>query len=201
MSQPIIAVRHVSKAYRLGAIGATSLKEELARLWGRARRRESRGSSNGSKDFWALRDVSFDVRPGEVVGHHRPERRRQIDAAEDPVTDHAADIRRDHPARARGQPARGGHRLSPGADRPREHLSQRRDPRHEQGGDPPEVRRDRGVRRGRAVHRHAGEALLERHVRAPGVRRRRPPRARDPHRRRGARGRRCRVPAESASAR
>jgi lipopolysaccharide transport system ATP-binding protein len=68
MPPPIIAVRHVSKAYRLGAIGATSLREELARLWGRARRGESMGSSNGSKDFWALRDVSFDVGSGEVVG-------------------------------------------------------------------------------------------------------------------------------------
>ena len=48
------------------------------------------------------------------------------------------------------------------------------------------------VRRGRAVYRHAGEALLERHVRAPGVRRGGAPRARDPHCRRGARGRRLR---------
>jgi lipopolysaccharide transport system ATP-binding protein len=68
MSQPIITVRGVSKAYRLGAIGATSLKEELARLWGRARGRGSNGSNGGSKEFWALRDVSFDVQPGEVVG-------------------------------------------------------------------------------------------------------------------------------------
>ena len=51
------------------------------------------------------------------------------------------------------------------------------------------------VRGRRAVHRHAGEALLERHVRAPRLRRRRAPRARDPPRRRGARRRRRRVPA------
>jgi homopolymeric O-antigen transport system ATP-binding protein len=68
MSHPIISVRGVSKAYRLGAIGATSLKEEVARLWGRARGRQSNASNNGSKEFWALRDVSFDVQPGEVVG-------------------------------------------------------------------------------------------------------------------------------------
>ena len=52
------------------------------------------------------------------------------------------------------------------------------------------------VRRGRAVHRHAGQALLERHVRAARVRGRRAPRAGDPDRRRGARRRRRRVPAE-----
>ena len=61
----MIAARNVSKAYRLGSIGATSLKEELARLWARARARSPRPAVD---EFWALRDVSFDVQPGEVVG-------------------------------------------------------------------------------------------------------------------------------------
>jgi lipopolysaccharide transport system ATP-binding protein len=65
MSQPIIAARNVSKAYRLGSIGATSLKEEVARLWDRVRRRAPR---KAAADFWALRDVSFDIAPGQVVG-------------------------------------------------------------------------------------------------------------------------------------
>ena len=46
------------------------------------------------------------------------------------------------------------------------------------------------------VPRHAGQALLQRHVRAPRLRRGRPPRARDPARRRGAGGRRRRLPAQ-----
>ena len=58
-----------------------------------------------------------------------------------------------------------------------------------------QVRRHRRVLGCRAVPRHAGEALLERDVRAARVLRRRPPRAGDPPRRRGARGRRRRVPA------
>ncbi len=44
--------------------------------------------------------------------------------------------------------------------------------------------------------RHAGEALLERHAGPARVRRRRASRAGDPARRRGARGRGCRVPGE-----
>ena len=58
-----------------------------------------------------------------------------------------------------------------------------------------QVRRDRRVRGRREVHRHARQALLERHVRPPRVRRRGAPRAGDPARRRGARRRRRRVPA------
>ena len=60
------------------------------------------------------------------------------------------------------------------------------------------LRRDRRVRRDRALPRHAGQALLERDVGPPRVRRRGAPRAGDPARRRGARGRRRRLPAQVA---
>jgi len=66
MSRPIIEVRGISKRYRLGHIGFTSLREEIERLFRRSKNDPADRSEADA--FWALRDVSFDVQPGEVVG-------------------------------------------------------------------------------------------------------------------------------------
>ncbi len=65
MSKPIIEISGLSKSYRLGAIGVTSLRDDVDRFW-----RRLRGAAEVSerKEFWALKDVSFEVQPGEVVG-------------------------------------------------------------------------------------------------------------------------------------
>ncbi len=55
-----IEVDHISKRYRLFHDRPTTLKESALRL--------IRGGGRESEEFWALKDVSFGVRPGESVG-------------------------------------------------------------------------------------------------------------------------------------
>ncbi|HEY9286045.1 MAG TPA: ABC transporter ATP-binding protein, partial [Pyrinomonadaceae bacterium] len=72
MTRPIVQVERVSKSYRIGGLhpGYVTFREmfgemvagPLRRLRGGAQRRAS------SQTIWALRDVTFDVRPGETVG-------------------------------------------------------------------------------------------------------------------------------------
>jgi lipopolysaccharide transport system ATP-binding protein len=76
--QPIIRVENLSKQYRLGTIGTGTLSNDLKRWWYRVRGLEDPflkiGESNdrahkGDSDYvWALKDINFEVMPGEVLG-------------------------------------------------------------------------------------------------------------------------------------
>src|SRR5438045_1320837 len=65
--RPVIELHGISKKYRLGRIGSTSIRDSVERTWNRLRgNNTSQKTSHG--DFWALRDLSFTIQPGEMVG-------------------------------------------------------------------------------------------------------------------------------------
>ncbi|QDU56904.1 ABC transporter ATP-binding protein [Aeoliella mucimassa] len=72
MSRPIITVDNLSKAYRLGQQDEKypSFREALVGAAKAPFKRFQRLSGRGSEDelFWALKDVSFEVNQGDVVG-------------------------------------------------------------------------------------------------------------------------------------
>lgn len=68
MSQPIIEVDGLSKCYRLGMLGAGSLREDLSQLFKRKHSASLTQDENARRHLWAIREVSFSVTKGEVLG-------------------------------------------------------------------------------------------------------------------------------------
>src|SRR5438128_4509250 len=71
MSQPMIRVENLSKQYQIGAREAsyaTFRGSLVGAMRAPFRRIQRNGHSEDEKKIWALKDVSFEVQPGEVVG-------------------------------------------------------------------------------------------------------------------------------------
>lgn len=76
MSDTVISAENISKAYRLGQIGGGSLREDFARWSARLLRKpdpllkvgQEHHARKIGEQFWALDDVNFQVKRGEVLG-------------------------------------------------------------------------------------------------------------------------------------
>jgi lipopolysaccharide transport system ATP-binding protein len=72
----VISVEHLSKSYRLGQIGTGTFSHDLNVWWARVRGKpnpmlrigESDNGNRQGETIWALKDVSFTVEQGEVLG-------------------------------------------------------------------------------------------------------------------------------------
>jgi lipopolysaccharide transport system ATP-binding protein len=78
MGSTVIKVENLGKQYRLGQVGTGTLSHDLNRWWHRVRGKEDPylkvGEANdratkGTSDLvWALKDIDFEVKQGEVLG-------------------------------------------------------------------------------------------------------------------------------------
>ncbi len=76
--KPIVEVQNLSKLYRLGAIGSSSVRESLNLLFRRKSAVVEKEDKTGQipvarrgpepNTFWGLKDVSFSVNAGQVIG-------------------------------------------------------------------------------------------------------------------------------------
>lgn len=78
MSKIVLRATNISKQYRLGQFGTGTISHDLNRWWHRARGKEDpylqigdvndRTAKGGSDYVWSLKDVTFDVKEGDVLG-------------------------------------------------------------------------------------------------------------------------------------
>ena len=78
MSGVVVSVENLSKQYRLGQVGTGTMTHDLNRFWHKVRGKEDpylrvggtndRTSKTDDDYVWALKDVNFEVKQGELLG-------------------------------------------------------------------------------------------------------------------------------------
>ena len=78
MSDSVIIAENLSKLYRIGVISTGLLTSDINRIWHRILKKENdyqkigevndRSQKNNSNYIWALKDINFEVKKGELIG-------------------------------------------------------------------------------------------------------------------------------------
>lgn len=74
MSDPAVQIRNIAKRYRRGAVTRKTLRDEIRYQWLKRTGRDPSqymgklGWKVSNPEYWALKDISFDVEQGEVMG-------------------------------------------------------------------------------------------------------------------------------------
>ena len=90
--RPVIRVSQLGKRYQLGRRPSPHLRDRIVEnMWAAVRAVTGAPEPEDAQTLWALREVSFEVGARRSRRHHRPQRRGQVHAAEDPVAHHRAD--------------------------------------------------------------------------------------------------------------
>src|SRR5688500_6273963 len=78
MSRAVIRAEDISKQYRLGTVGTGALAHDINRWWHQVRGMDDpyirigevddRSQRRNGEYVWALKDINFEVKQGEVLG-------------------------------------------------------------------------------------------------------------------------------------
>lgn len=78
MNEVILKVENISKQYRIGTLGTGTITHDINRWWHRIRGKEDpylkigetndRSTKGTTQYVWALKDISFEVKKGEILG-------------------------------------------------------------------------------------------------------------------------------------
>ncbi|MCB0515876.1 MAG: polysaccharide ABC transporter ATP-binding protein [Chitinophagales bacterium] len=68
MGNIVVQAENVSKKYKIGRLNADTLKDSIKHKWNRLFRDDEEHFATHEEDFWALRNINFEVERGDIMG-------------------------------------------------------------------------------------------------------------------------------------